>query len=105
MKNLPVPATPRAPINPAWFVMHGPPAAIVWAYRSLIPAYRRRNWNHDVSTSHKGMADVLAPGNGWKALAHYATPQIATRRRHRFAIAWALFLLVPALRIEQSWAN
>ena len=106
-RNLPVPAGPRTPVTPAWLVSTAPYAAVIWAYRTLIPARRRANWNHGVSTSHQAMAAVLAPGGGRRAFTHYTTPQLATRRQYGFALAWALFLLVPALRIDQgqSWAN
>lgn len=107
--NLPVPEGPRAPVNLRWFLHTAPPAGIIAAYR-LIPAGKRSGWNNGVSTSHEAMAAVLAPGGGWAALARYATPQLATRKRHGFAAAWALLLLsaaIPGVRIsqQQSWAN
>lgn len=108
--NLPVPAGPRAPVNLAWFVHTGPPAAIIWAYRTLFPPRFRQDWNNGVSTSHEGLAAVLAPGGGWKAFARYTTPRLATRKQHGFVLSWVLLLAsaaVPGLHIAkgQSWAN
>jgi hypothetical protein len=108
--NLPVPSGPRAPVNLAWLVHTAPYAAVIWAYRNVIPPRRRAGFNAGVSTSHEAMAAVLAPGGGRRAFAYYATPRLATRKRHGFAAAWTLLIVsvvIPRLRVAQgqSWAN
>jgi hypothetical protein len=110
--NIPVPAGPRAPVTPGWFFRTAPFAAVIAAYR-LVPASRRAGWNRNnggLSTSHEAMAAVLAPGGGWKAFRHYATPRFAGRRQYGFAMAWTVLLLsVAAHGIQHdhgvSWAN
>jgi hypothetical protein len=108
--NLPVPEGPRAPVTLAWFLTTAPPAAIIWTYRHGFSPEKRAGWNNGISTSHEGMAAVLAPGGGWKAFRKYTTPRLRTRRQHGFVLSWMLLILalaVPGLRIHspQSWAN
>jgi hypothetical protein len=106
MKNLPVPQGPRARLSPLWIFKHGTPAAIIIAYR-LIPAGKRAGWNNGVSTSHKALAAVLAPGGGWRAFRHYTTPRFHGHRQHGFAVSWAILAVtfaVPGLYVA-SWTD
>lgn len=75
MRNLPVPAGPRAPLSFRWVWWIGLPALLTWLYR-CIPAGIRSWWNPKrTANSHLALAAILA-GGGWAAFERFAVPQV-----------------------------
>lgn len=82
-KNLPVPEHKRAPVNARWFWYIAPPAALTLLYRT-IPPHVRRKWNpRGRSTSHTGLAAILA-GGGWMAFLLFALPRALMPDKYDF---------------------
>jgi hypothetical protein len=75
-RNLPVPAGPRAPVSWHWAWYIGPPAAITWLYRTLLPPDVRSWWSlRSPPTSHLALALILA-GYGWGAFWRFVIPSL-----------------------------
>lgn len=82
-KNLPVPEGEHAPKNFKWLWWVAPPAAITMAYRAIPPDVRSK-WNRKGrSTSHTGMAAILA-GGGWMAFMLFALPRALMPDKYDF---------------------